>query len=210
MSRPTLIYYVSGHGWGHASRAAALLGALRRAEPSLRLVVRSSAPERIFKLAVPGVELEPSDIDPGMAQLSALDIDFARSLEIHERIVLHWDETVKREAEHLRELGADLALGDIPPLAFAAASRAGIGSIAVSNFSWDWIFSGYEKSEPRWASIASVYGEAYSRAGLLLRLPMATEMPEFRRVIDSPLLAPRPSGDPEALRRELGLAAGDR
>ena len=36
--------------------------------------------------------------------------------------------------------GRGSCVGDIPPLAFAAARRAGLPSVAVGNFSWDWIY----------------------------------------------------------------------
>ena len=36
--------------------------------------------------------------------------------------------------------GFDLVVGDVPPLAFEAAAEAGVDSVAVANFSWDWIY----------------------------------------------------------------------
>ena len=35
-------------------------------------------------------------------------------------------------------------MGDIPPLAFAAAHAAGLPSVAVANFTWDWVYEDYE------------------------------------------------------------------
>ena len=43
----------------------------------------------------------------------------------------------------IRGLGVDLVVGDIPPLAFAAAARAGVPSLAIGNFTWDWIYGIY-------------------------------------------------------------------
>ena len=34
-------------------------------------------------------------------------------------------------------------MGDIPPLAFAAAAAAGVPAIALCNFTWDWIYGAY-------------------------------------------------------------------
>jgi len=45
-----LVFYVSGHGYGHATRSVALIAALRRMSPDpLRIHVRSGAPRWIFE-----------------------------------------------------------------------------------------------------------------------------------------------------------------
>jgi hypothetical protein len=48
------------------------------------------------------------------------------------------------EAVFLKSAKADLVLGDIPPLAHGCAR---LQSIAVSNFTWDWIYEGCETFE---------------------------------------------------------------
>ena len=50
---------------------------------------------------------------------------------------------------------ATVVVGDIPPLAFAAAARAGVPSVAVGNFTWDWIYSGYDAFEQRRRGVIS-------------------------------------------------------
>ena len=45
---PTVVFYVSGHGFGHATRDAALIAALSAGRDDLRLIVRTSAPEWLF------------------------------------------------------------------------------------------------------------------------------------------------------------------
>jgi hypothetical protein len=99
-------------------------------------------------------------------------------------------------------------LGDIPPLAFAAAGAAGLQSIALANFSWDWIYGHLSVREPALAAAAAHAREAYGRAGLLLRLPFAGELSAFARVEDLPLVARRPAVEKAEARRRLGLDAG--
>jgi L-arabinokinase len=55
-----------------------------------------------------------------------------------------FDRRVDEEAAFLDAARATVVIGDIPPLAFAAAARARVPSVAVGNFTWDWIYSGYE------------------------------------------------------------------
>ena len=48
----TAVFYISGHGFGHASRQTEIISALRAIRPNLRIVVRTSAPRWLFDLAV--------------------------------------------------------------------------------------------------------------------------------------------------------------
>lgn len=206
-AKASAVFYVSGHGFGHATRARVLIEALHRRLPSLTLEVRTSAPSWLFagaEAAAFVTALAP-EFDPGMLQQNGLDIDLAASLAAHEELGLSWEARVDAEADHLRKRGPALVLGDIPAAAFAAASAAAVPSIAIGNFSWDWILSRYEASEPRWRAVVKRYAAAYAGAEELFRLPMACPSPAFKRVIDAPLLVRRPQLERGAARRVLGL-----
>lgn len=207
----TLACYVSGHGFGHATRALALLRALRERSPRLRVEVRTQAPHWIFSERDRGLRCSAAPIDPGVMQTSSLDLDRAASLAAHEAFVAAWDEHVRREAAWLRECGARLVVGDVPPLAFAAAAHAGLPSVAVANFSWEWIFGCWAEQEPRWAPIARRYAEAHARAELAFRLPFHGEgdFASFRRVVDAGLLVNRARRSRRLCRAALGVGADD-
>ena len=65
-----------------------------------------------------------------------------------------FDEAVTSEVALLRQVEADLVVADIPPLGIAAATAAGIPSIALGNFTWDWIYSAYPGTETLIESIS--------------------------------------------------------
>ena len=111
------------------------------------------------------------------------------------------------EAAWLRASGARLVLGDIPPLAFAAAAEAGVPSIALGNFSWDWIYAHIARREPVLREAAAQAAGAYARAELLLRLPFAGDLSAFRRIEDVPLVARKPRVGKAEARTRLGLDA---
>ena len=64
-----LIFYISGHGFGHASRDIQIVNALARRVPSLRVVLRTTVPEWFLRasLDVPA-EIIPGDTDVGVVQ----------------------------------------------------------------------------------------------------------------------------------------------
>ena len=98
-------------------------------------------------------------------------------------------------------------VGDVPPLAFAAAAEAGVPSLAIANFSWDWIYRHLGARQPRLLAAAEQASAAYAKAGLLLRLPFAGDLSAFPRIEDVPLVARKPRLAKAEARRRLGLGA---
>jgi len=135
-------------------------------------------------------------------------MDEPATVERWRAFVAEDDRRIADEARWLREKGAGVVLGDIPPLAFAAAAEAGIPSVALSNFSWDWIYRYMSARHPGLAEAAAWAAASYRRAGLLLQLPFAGDLGTFPRREEIPLVARRPRVTRAEARRRLGLPAG--
>jgi L-arabinokinase len=195
-----LVAFVSGHGFGHATRTAEVLRAVRRRAPELPITVCGEAPAFLFERVVAQpLSVRPVACDVGLVQSDALTIDEQATAAALDEFLDGFDVLVSREARFLREAGARAVLGDIPPLAFAAAAAAGVPGIALGNFSWDWIYGHYGVRQPALARAARHAAAAYASAELLLRLPFAGDLSVFRSVVDVPLLARRPAlSRPEA------------
>ena len=155
----------------------------------------------------PPLAVRDVECDVGLVQKDALTIDEAGTAEAVRRFRFGWEALVSREARWLRESGARLVLGDIPPLAFVAAAEAGVPSIALGNFSWDWIYRHLATRQPDLAEAAAHAAAAYGRAGLLLRLPFAGDLSAFPRIEDVPLVARAPALAKAEVRLRLGLDA---
>jgi hypothetical protein len=190
-------------------RVAAVLVALRARAPRLETWVRSDAPSWLFSRRDPQVRCSEACIDVGVLQAGALELDLPRTLAAHETFIGQWDASVEREAAWLADVGAELVVGDVPPLAFAAAARAGLPSVAIANFSWDWILDLYAGAEPRFVPIVEHYARAYGEAEVLYRLPFPGEFPAFREIRDAPLLAHRSARGPREVFAHVGLTLDD-
>jgi L-arabinokinase len=201
-----LVAYVSGHGFGHATRTAEVLKAVRAQDPSLPLSVVTSAPEGLFRASLPGpFTYRPRECDVGLVQRDALQIDEAETARRFATFRAGWDEAVTEEAAFLRSAGARVVLGDIPPLAFAAAAGAGVPGVGLANFSWDWIYRHAARRAPALLDAAEHCAAAYGQASLLLRLPFAGDLTAFPRIEDIPLVARRPAVPKAEARGRLGL-----
>ncbi len=188
---PRIAYYVTAHGYGHGVRSCDMIRALNRLAPDLRVTIVSDLPEDFFRNRLPGssVVYRPGSFDVGMVQLDSIRVDVPASREKAEHLLRIRSELVAREAEFLKEGDFGLVVADIPAIPLEAAARSGLPSIAVGNFSWDWIYSAYVVDDPRWTRIVCAFEEGYTQADLLLRLPFSGVMRAFRRVEDLPLLA---------------------
>jgi hypothetical protein len=206
-----LVVYVSSHGFGHAVRTGALLEALReRAGDRLEIHVRSQAPAFLFRRRDPGCHYSAAWLDAGVVQPNGLDIDHVATRAAHLALLAQWDTTLEREARFIRETGAGLVVADVPPLAFAAAARAGVPAVAVANFGWDWVLAPWADEDEALAPVMTRYAEAYALADCLFRLPLHGDFPAFSDVRDVPLLVHRARRPRTETRARLGLAEGNR
>jgi L-arabinokinase len=204
-----IVAYVSGHGFGHATRTAEVLRAIRRRSPGLSLCIVSSAPEALFRTGVRGPFLyRHLECDVGLAQRGSLVIDPVESLERFRAFKAGHAERLAAEVEFLGGCGARLVLGDVPPLAFAAAADAGLPSVALANFSWDWIYRHLAPHAPGFEWAASQCARAYAQATLLLELPFPGDLSVFPHRERIPLVARPPRMTREEARAHLGLPEG--
>jgi hypothetical protein len=204
--RPMLAAYVSGHGFGHLMRLCEVLRAVRARAPSLPITLVGAVPRALALREVPPpFTVRGVQCDVGLAQRDALVIDEAATAQRCRAFEATWDARVGEEAAYLRASGARAVLGDIPPLAFAAAERAGVPSVALGNFSWDWIYRHLAAREPSLAASADRAARAYGPAALLLALPFAGPFPAFARREDVGFVARCPRVARTEARRRLAL-----
>lgn len=174
-----------------------------------RVIVRTSAPQWLFDSGGVRVDYHACDTDVGMVQRDAVTMDVAATAAQAAAFYRAFTRRADDEAAFLRSAGVDLVLGDIPPLAHAAAARAGLRSIAIGNFTWDWIYEAYDTFERDAPGVIQTIRDAYAQATRALRLPLHGGFATFAEVVDIPLVARRSSRPPEETRRMLNIP-GDR
>jgi hypothetical protein len=190
-----IVLYVSGHGLGHATRDSVLIAALAARRRDWRIIVRTMAPGWALRF-VPGAaaEVQPLETDTGVAQIDSLRVDEEETARRAAAFYADFDRRAADEAEVLRRVGALVVLGDIPPLAFAAAARADVPSVAIGNFTWDWIYSRYPAVDRIAPGVVDVMRHAYAQASHALRLPLHGGFDAMRGVVeDIPFIARRSS-----------------
>jgi L-arabinokinase len=205
---PSLVWYISAHGFGHATRDIEVLNEIGRTWPEVHLVVRTQVPDWFMRanLRVP-VDLQPAETDPAVVQINSLTIDEAATAHRASAFYADFDTRVAREAGVLRHLDATAVVADIPPLACAAASRLAVPIIAFANFTWDWIYAGFPEFARVAPGVIETIGQAYAGVTHALRLPLSGGFATVRgTVVDLPLVARVSRRSRADVRLTLGIA----
>ena len=190
----TVAFYISGHGFGHASRQVEILNTLGPRLPAgARILVRTSAARWLFdRTLTTAATLIPGACDTGIVQIDSLRIDEAATVRAAHQFYSTFARRVEAEAALLRAHDVRLVIADAPPLACAAAAAAGIRSIVISNFTWDWIYEAYDMRFRIGApDVLRLIRDAYSHAAAGWRLPMYGGFATFASIVDLPFVARR-------------------
>jgi len=136
--------FVTPHGFGHAARACAVMGAVHDLAPRSFFDVYTRVPEAFFQESLSGSFAWHDCLsDIGIAQDGPLEPDLAETVRRLDRFLPLDPGLVRGLAREIGDRGSTLVLCDIAPLGIAVAREAGIPSVLLENFTWDWIYAGY-------------------------------------------------------------------
>jgi len=182
----SILYYITGHGYGHAVRSSQVIGSLKKTSPDLRIYVRTTAPEWLF---LDRAFQSRQAIDVGILQKDSLEMDLDKTLRACQSLHDSAARLIEQEANFIREHKIRLILGDIPPLCFEIAMRASVDSVAIANFTWSEIYRVYTKNYPAFISLIEEMETFYRNATLALTLPYPCGMEIFPRQEPIPWVA---------------------
>jgi hypothetical protein len=205
---PRIAYVITPHGFGHAGRATAVMQALQRRCPGVALDVITRVPEAFFahSLELPFAYHELLT-DVGMIQQTPIREDPAATVAALDRFFPLDSGLVEGVAAGLRARGTDLVICDIAPLGIAAAAAAGVPSLLVENFTWDWIYTGYVDGAPGMGRHSAYLRELFDSADHRLQTePISVP----REGIPAVPPVSRILRDPGSIRAALGIPAGPR
>lgn len=205
---PTLLFYVSGHGYGHARRTTQVIGEILSRRPDCRIVVRTAAPPAVFQ-PLSASMIRPSEIDCGMVEADPLTIDADRTLAKLLSFMEQREAIISAEVDFVRSARPELIISDIPFLAGDVAERTGIRCIGISNFSWDWIYDELFAGTSDYAPISVQICEVYQKFDHLLELPFGKIGPKLP-IQQVPLIAPRRRHEPDEILSQLGISRDDK
>lgn len=164
-----LAYFISGHGFGHATRALAVMDALWDLNHDLHFEIFTHVPEWFFKCH-PGsfsFKLHHIRVDAGLEQANALVEDLDKSRQTIQAFFPFQDSLVRELRHRLVALKVSAVISDIAPIGLELASQLQIPSVLIENFTWDMIYKGYpylnRECGPQIAFLEDVFKKATLR-----------------------------------------------
>ena len=194
---------ISGHGFGHATRTIAVLQALGRCM-NIEVVLVTTAPAGLFaeSLTMP-YRIHAHAVDVGLVQHNALVEDIPATLESLATFQRQEKDQVDRIAQLLA--GCRLVLCDIAPLGIAAARQAGVPSLLMENFTWDWIYAAYADQWPGLQTHVEALATLFDRADYRIQTQPVCRLADCDCRVEP---VARPLRQPERLRQRLFLEPG--
>ncbi len=198
-----LAVYVTGHGFGHATRLCEVMRQLLLLLPDIQFLIRTTAPEFLFSdfLSARQHSLTRIAIDVGSIEKNSLETDPRKTQEACEEFYETWDILAKHEARELEAAKVDGVLFDVPPLAPYIASLNSVPSVGVANFTWDQIYAEIKGME----SLVTKIRDWYSYTTLGLEVPLGPGAEVFPRREKIPIVARRSEADKVSVREELSI-----
>jgi len=204
--RPGIACFITPHGFGHAARAAAVVGALRELVRGLRPHLFTTVPRWFFGESLgPDFSLHRLESDVGLVQRGPLGEDLPATVARLRALYPPDGALVTRLAGRLSRLGCRLVLCDISPLGIAVARAAGLPCVLVENFTWGWIYRGCAAREPGLLPFARLLDALVDRADLRVQAqPVCLPAAGAEQV--GPV-SRRPRASRDATRAALGIAS---
>ena len=205
----TVVFFISGHGFGHASREVEIIHAVAARRPDVRIVIRSAvSPSLLHRTLKVPFELRPGPCDTGIVQASSVSHDDEATVREAIGYYEHFDEHIATESRHLEHDHVSLIVADVAPVACEVAARLGVPGVVISNFTWDWIYETHPGMSAAAPWIVPRIRRAYQLAAQALELPFAGGQEIFGRVTRIPLVARRPTRSRAETRAYFGIAPG--
>ena len=169
----SLAAFVSPHGFGHAARVCGVVEALVAVRPEVRVTIVTTAPEWFFRDSLPGqaFEYRSLNVDVGLVQHDSLRADLPATLAAVDGVVPPANQLVERATALLGDCNADVVLADIAPVGLIAGQAAGVPTVLVENFTWDWIYEPFVAEHVEFVPLIEAAAHAYAGADVHIQTP---------------------------------------
>lgn len=161
----TVAFYISDHGFGHASRNIPIIGYILESNLHIRVIVKTGKKQgkfirNVLKKYSDRLNIYFESMDVGLILKSgSLELDKEKLEKKLNDYINTWDNRNLKEDKFLKDNSVNLVVSDIVPWIFKSTSKVNIPSVLISNFTWIDIYKEYFNEE-----ICNEYKKCYELA----------------------------------------------
>lgn len=161
----SIAFFISDHGFGHASRNIPIIRYILGANKDIRVIIKTGKNQGEFIRSLVGdfsgrVRYFFDLMDVGLIlRENSLDIDTEKLTEKVEEYIQNFEGKVSKEIKFLHYYNVNLIVSDIVPWIFKCSKKLNIPSILISNFTWVEIYKEHLSRE-----VCNEYIECYKLA----------------------------------------------
>jgi len=200
-----LLYFVSGHGYGHAVRSSLVIAELYKL--GITCEIASNAPKSIFDCNLKGVEFGYRHLvsDYGVVQKDFATNDLSATLREWTRLLDSQKDWIEKQKKTASEVKPSAIVSDTSPLPLTLAGELSLPSILITTFTWDWILRAYEDDDVSFEMLADRVGELYREPDLVITTPFNYSLPGFKNLKRVGMIARKSLLSQKELRLKLQL-----
>jgi len=203
-----LLFYITGHGFGHATRSIDVINKLCSKDGEIVPVISTRVPKWLFEQQVKAdFEYVRCKNSIGVVQKDWRGADKLETLRQYSLFIEAEPGFIRQQVNFIKANNVAAIISDISAAAFLVAQKADIPSFAITNFSWDWIYEPYAKEYPQYQFVVDHIRRCYGLADCLLRLPFYGDLSAFPVIEDIPLVAIRSTATKAEVAAKLKLQA---
>jgi len=204
-------FYLSAHGFGHATRMIAIIKELLF-QTDLEIFVKTNVPKWLFLNSITTrnkdrIKIVPQECDVGVIYTSGFLIDTLKTSKVIRQMVASEKTFLNNESQFCQDKNIKLIICDIPPLPFLIADKSNIPSVGISNFNWYDIYDYlYQKEKQKdFLNVVEKIASYYELADLFLELPFTTSNKIFTEKIAVPLVVRKKTRKLTEIRKNLSI-----
>ncbi len=202
----TIAYFVSSHGFGHATRSVAIINEIHSESKKFKFIIVSNLPDLFWKNNLqPSVDFKNYQIrtDIGLAQTDSFHFDLEETVSLLEKYLEDPTHGLKDLFHFLLKSEICHVVCDISPIGIQMAKLLKVKCTLVENFTWDWIYEPLIEKNEKFYAISQRLKNIYDWVDLRIQVrPFCKIHPAGLQVepIHRPFKQP-----PSVIKEQLGL-----
>ena len=156
----TIAYFVSSHGFGHATRSVAIINEIHSGNKEFKFIIVSNLPDLFWTNNLQAsVDFKNYKIrtDIGFVQTDSFHFDLDKTVSLLQKFLEEPTDGLKNLFDFLLKSEACHVICDISPIGIEVAKLLKVKCTLVENFTWDWIYQPLIKKNQKLYSICMIF-----------------------------------------------------